>query len=184
MQVAIQKPGGTWHDRCMSYQSRAHWCCPAALQTAMQIHGVRMGQARFAKLLGTCAEGTDEFDIRQALDRMGCQWCELETNNRGEAREWLLKFSPVAPILLCVDSWEHWVTVAGCCGPKLWLLDSSNEAWNRAGLGRWALSPKTILKRWRAARRLRADGGIYYGIAVLSCNAAQARSCTGAASDD
>ena len=160
----------------MAYQSKAHWCGPAALQTALQIHGVRVGQARLARILGTEDDGTDDGDLLGGLDRMGCQWHELDTSRRQDAREWLARFAPIAPILLCVDSWDHWVVIGGCCGPRLWLLDSSPEPWNTAGLGRWALLPKSILKRWRAARRNARDGGLYYGIALLSCDVVQARS--------
>ena len=78
-----------------------------------------------------------------------------------------MQMAPTAPVLLCVDDFEHWVCVAGQCGNRLWLLDSTNESWNQAGLGRWALLPKTVLRRWRAARRLHSEGGRYYGIAIL-----------------
>jgi len=162
----------------MSYQSNPAWCGPAALQNALKIHGVRVGQGKLAKLLGTSDDGTDEHDLIGALDRLGCQWHELNTRNKNEARRWLIKFAPVAPLLLCVDSWDHWITVAGCCGPRLWLLDSSNEPWNTCGLGRWPLTPKTILKRWRATRRAAVGDGLYYGIAVLSCDSKHAKRCT------
>lgn len=152
----------------MGYQQKPSWCGPAALQAALQIHGVRMGQGRIAKALGTEEGGTDDTDLIAGLDRLGCQWHEIETDRKADARDALIRFSPVAPILLCVDSWEHWVCIAGGCGPRVWLLDPSGEPWNRAGLGRWALTPKSVLRRWRAARRLRGEGGLYYGIAVLS----------------
>jgi len=168
----------------MGYQSKESWCGPAALQNALQIHGVRVGQGRLARILGTEKDGTDENDLIRGLDRLGCQWHELDTTNKGEARAWLLRFAPVAPILLCVDSFDHWVTVAGCCGPRLWLLDSSAEPWNRSGLGRGALLPKSILKRWRASRRSAGRAGNYYGVALLSVNALQARACAAIASDD
>lgn len=142
------------------------------------MHGVPIGQRKLARILGTTCEGTDETDLIRGLDRLGCQWHELETDRRQDARAWLLKFAPVVPLLLCVDSWDHWVCIAGGCGSRLWLLDSANEEWNKAGLGRWALTPKSILKRWRAARRVASDGGRYYGVALLSVDRAQARRCT------
>ena len=175
---------GLCHYSSVGYQSKDAWCGPAALQSALQIHGVRVGQGRLAKILDTAQDGTDELDLLNGLDRLGAQHHELSTDRRADARAWLLRFAPVAPILLCVDSFDHWVVVAGMCGPRLWLLDSSSEAWNRAGLGRWALLPKTILKRWRAARRVAGGSGRYYGIALLSCDAMRARKCTAAARDD
>ena len=160
----------------MAYQYRRHWCCPTALQTALEVFGVRMGQERIAKILGTDADGTDETDLIQGLDSMGCQWHEIDTDDQQKARDWLIKFSPVAPLLLCVDSFDHWVTVAGCCGPCLWLLDSTRERWNTTRLGRWAVTPETVLDRWGMARR-QYDGGAYYGVALLSVDSKKARRC-------
>ena len=152
----------------MSYQQKPGWCGPAALQNALKIHGVRIGQGRLSNLVNTCEDGTDETGMISGLDRLGCQWHEIETDRKADAREWLIKFAPVAPILLCVDSWEHWVCVAGVCGPRVWLLDPARENWNKAGLGRWPLLPKTILRRWKAPRCDVKYGGLYYGVAILS----------------
>lgn len=164
----------------MAYQAKESWCCPSALQSALEIHGVRVGQSGLADLLGTDQDGTDETDLIRALDVLGCQWHELDTDDRGTAREWLTRFAPVAPLLLCVDSYNHWVTVAGVCGPRMWLLDPSPEPYNLAGLGRWALTTGGVLKRWRAGQHV-GPGGKFYGIALLSCDSAQARTRTGPA---
>jgi len=152
----------------LAYQQKPHWCGPAALQSALQIHGARIGQGRLAGLLGTGLEGTDEQQMTDALDALGCQWDVLETNRKADARAWLVDRSPIAPLIMCVDAWQHWVCVAGVCGPRMWLLDPAREEWNKAGQGRWALLPKTILKRWKAPRRDVHEGGLYYGIAVLT----------------
>ena len=127
-----------------------------------------MGQGRIAKALGTDENGTDEAKLLTGLDTLGARWDVLETNRKADARAWLVKFAPVAPIVMCVDSWEHWVCVAGVCGPRVWLLDPARENWNKAGLGRWPLLPKTILRRWKAPRCDVKYGGLYYGVAILS----------------
>lgn len=168
----------------MSYQQRPSWCAPAALQVALQIHGVALSQRKIAGVLGTDDFGTDSQDLIGGLDNLGAPWTEIETCNRNEARRWLLRWAPVAPLLLCVDSWEHWICIAGSCADRLWLIDSSPEHWNARALGRWPLTPERLLKRWRAARRCAADGGLYYGLAVLGVDAAKARQCARAATED
>ena len=166
------------------YQSKPSWCGPAALVCALQAHGIRMGQGRAARLMGTTDDGSDEQDIISALDRLGASWDECATNDRQAARSWLVSRAAMAPVLLCVGDWSHWVVVAGCCGDRLWLFDSSPEPWNKAGLGRWCLLPKSILRRWRASRALRKDGPLYYGIALLAVDSAKARICTAPSAED
>jgi len=150
----------------VGYQQKPGWCGPAALQQALQIHGVCLSQTALAKALGTCDDGTSELGILQALPGLGMRAHVLETSRKADARTWLLRHAAKMPVVLCVDSWEHWVCVAGQCADRIWLLDSTREHWNKAKLGRYALKPKAILKRWKAAYRCRGDGGLYYGIGI------------------
>lgn len=151
------------------------WCAAASLKDALRVLGVRAGQHRLARLLGCTDDGADESDVLEALARLGCAVDVLETDRRRDALDWLCKVAYVAPVLLCVDDWGHWVHVAGGCARRLWLFDPSKEPWNTCEGRVWPLLPKTIAKRWKAARRLRGEGGLYYGIAILSCDSRKAR---------
>jgi ABC-type bacteriocin/lantibiotic exporter with double-glycine peptidase domain len=152
----------------MPYQRKPGYCGPAALQTALQVHGKRLGQDRLAKLCGTDEDGTDEHGLISAITELGFGFEELCIRDKNEARSALLRFAPVAPIILCVDDYDHWVVVAGQCGRRLWLFDSTREPWNAHNLGRQCLLPKTITRRWKASKRATEDGASYYGLAILS----------------
>lgn len=150
------------------YQKKDCWCSAAALQNAMSVLGARIGQHKLAALIGVNDDGADETDLLEALDKLQAHVEVFESNHKGEALGWLRSRAYLGPCLLCVDDWGHWVSVAGGCGPRLWLFDPAREPWNEAQNGSWPLLPKTIIKRWKAARRMKRDGGLYYGIAVLS----------------
>ncbi len=152
----------------MRYQVKPGWCGAAAIQNALQIHGRRVGQERIAELAGTSVEeGTDEHGIIAALDALGFAPTEFTTDNLTSARRWVRSFASIAPLILCVDQLEHWVCVAGGCGERLYVFDSSRDPWNKRENGAWSISVASLLKRWRNSRRKAGDFGLYYGIAVL-----------------
>lgn len=163
----------------MQYQRNSASCSAAAIQNALRVFGVRVGQHKLTKIVGCCPEdGADEHDVLQALGRLGCTVDIFETDKKRYAEQWLQSMSYAGPLLLCVDDWFHWVCVAGGCNKRLWLYDPSTEPWNVAENGSWPLLPKTILKRWKAARRRKVEEGcLYYGIAILECDAVAARNC-------
>lgn len=164
----------------MQYQ-RANGCSSASIQNALSVLGVRVGQHKIEALIGDISDGADEHAILNALGVLGCSVDVLESRRRADAAEWLhLAYS--GPLLLCVDDWAHWVSVVGGCADRLWLFDPAREPWNEAQNGAWPLLPKTILRRWRASWR--SGSGVYYGIALLSCDAREAkRRARSAASD-
>lgn len=113
-------------------------------------------------------DGADEHDIARAGEALGYQTVEFATGHHGEARKWLLEWAPVAPLILCVDRWEHWVCIAGQCGDRLWLFDPERTRLNQNRNGAWPLLPKRILHRWRIGR---GEGGdrrlLYFGLLLL-----------------
>lgn len=148
----------------MSYQKRAYWCGPASLQIALRFHGVRRGQAKLARMIGSTEDGSDEHDLIETITKLGFRHDECAAKRANTARSWLLRWAAVAPILLCVDHWEHWVCVAGQCGDRLLVFDPARSKLTMPYNGVLPIAPKTIIKRWRAARRL---GIPYYGLTVL-----------------
>ena len=162
----------------MAYQAKESWCGPAALQNALRILGVRLKQEQLASLLwpgGDAGEGVDEQGLLRALGDLKCSVSVLETSKRSRARAWVEHVSHIGPILMAVDDWDHWVCVGGGCADRLWLLDSTREEWNTRQNGVWPLTVGTVLNRWRARNSCHMDGGLYYGIALLSCDASHAR---------
>ena len=162
----------------MRYQSNAADCSATAIQNALRVLGVRVGQHKIARHLGDLSDGADESAILYALGELDCAVDVFESSRRNDARAWL-RLAYAAPLLLCVDDWGHWITIAGGCGRRLFLFDSAREPWNEAENGAWPLLPRTILKRWRASRRSAVDtDGRYYGIAVLACHTRQSKGRT------
>lgn len=166
------------------YQKNDSWCAAAAVQNALACHGVRLGQSRLARIIGCTHGGADEDDILQALHRLGCSVDIFESNRKRDAETWLKERAFDGPLLLCVQNWCHWVSVAGGVTKRLWLFDPDPEPWNKAENGSWPLLPKTVLKRWKAARRRRREGGLYYGIAILAVDPKQAKCCTQGTAND
>lgn len=149
-------------------------CGITAIQNALRVLGVRVGYKRIRRALKNpddpkwdIADGVDEFDMQRATSALGFGFDELNTNRKFDAREWLRTRAPVMPVLLCVDDWEHWVSVAGLCDRRLCLQDPSRDAYNAAELGIAWLRLSTILRRWRASSKRRSEGGLYYGLAIL-----------------
>ena len=159
----------------MRLQIRENWCAAAAVQNALGLLGVRIGQRRLVRLIGITVDdtegegGANECDILFALRELGCEHAVFETYDKHEARSWLIKTCGVFPVILCVDDWDHWAVVAGGVGERLFLFDSDTIPWNTQALGQHSLLPKSILRRWRAARANRTEGGLYYAIVLLSC---------------
>lgn len=154
----------------MQYQKKPGWCGPAALRQALTVFGIRVGQHKLAKLLGGCEDGADEKDLLRAVDTLaGVTAEEFRGSRKRDTLLWLTHTRN--PKIICVDNWGHWVCVAGGCGPRLWLFDSTTEPWNRQEGGVHALLPMTILRRWRAAKKTREGELPFYGIQLRKVTA-------------
>lgn len=117
-------------------------------------------------LVGTTDDGSDEHDIIRALLAYGCGVDEHRGTSALAAREWLtVSITAGRPVLLCVDRWQHWVTVTGALGAQFNLYDPARE-----NGGAFVLTWKQLARRWEVARRAAraaGDGGVrFYGIAV------------------
>ena len=101
----------------MKYQQRPYWCGPASIQSALRCYGVRVGQGRIAKLCGTTADGTDDEEMLRGILALGYEADPYNTDVWNEAINWLdNKMMLGTPVLLCIDSWEHWVCIVGSLG--------------------------------------------------------------------
>lgn len=154
-------------------QSAKYDCSIAAIQNALRVFGVRAGYKRVLSAMEPIdvptwdiKDGGDEDDIKRALDALGFGYFEFESNRGYEARGWIQDMAPNMPLILCVDDWGHWVTVAGVCRHRYLLQDPELKPHNTAELGVKWLKNSTICRRWRASRKRRKEGELYYGIAV------------------
>lgn len=147
-------------------QQKPGWCGPNSVRNAARIYGIRKSQASIARGL-ELSEGWDEDDILNSITELGLSFHILESNRQQDAREFLQGWVHLAPVILCVDHWEHWVTIIGGCGPCYLMADGDNDPRNQSEQGIYPLRPKTVLKRWRAARKVAGKQGKYYGVVVL-----------------
>lgn len=160
----------------MYRQQRESWCAPAALQNAASMLGVRASQRHIAKLMGEAGEGCDERDVIRGIGGLGLTWNVFEAYDRKVASRWLVRACGAWPVLLCVDSYSHWVCVAGGVHERLFVWDPwigpHRDACGRTGPlgGVRPARPKLVIRRWKASRAAcEGDGGgaPYYAIAVV-----------------
>ena len=156
----------------VKFQQRPYWCGPASIQNALRALGCRVGQERIAKIAGSTKEdGTDEVGIQQAIKSLGYNHNELCTDVWNQAKSWL-DDAVVAgnPVLLCVESWQHWVCVIGALGgrPEMRyiIVDPARYEHNKSENGVHSWSWKTLAKNWRASHKMSRSEGSYYAISV------------------
>jgi ABC-type bacteriocin/lantibiotic exporter with double-glycine peptidase domain len=146
----------------VQHQSNEWSCGPAAVQNALLVHHKKVSQAGLRALCGTTEEdGTDEQCILRALLAYECEPDEWSGDVAREAEQWLGdSLRAGRPTILCVDRWEHWVTVIGTVGRQIVLFDPARGA--GASVLRWP----DFRRRWEAGKRDRGRSPRFYGIAV------------------
>lgn len=90
------------------------WTCgPFALKHALVTLGRLVSGERLAKQAGTAWwSGTAELGLAAAARKNDCELESARTRNRDQARRTLSAYLKRGiPVLLCVDDWEHWITV-------------------------------------------------------------------------
>lgn len=153
----------------MHYQKRDYDCGPAAVRNALEALHVRKGLSGLRVLCGTSeCDGTQEDGIKRAFLAYGCDVDEWSSNQRSKSLEWLqVSISHGRPIVLCVDQWEHWITVIGALNQDFVIFDPANpfNGDPRQG-GAAVVKAFRLMARWEASRRVRGNCGRFYGIAA------------------
>lgn len=150
----------------MRRQTASNDCGPTAIANALEVHHRRLGLRGLRDLVGTTGEGSDEDDLIRALLAYRCG-VDVHAGDVPRAAEaWLLEsLGAGRPVLICVDRWDHWITVLGRVGRQFVIYDPGIETG-----GAFVLRFKDLRPRWEAARRVRRAGGAprvrFYGIAV------------------
>ncbi len=137
-------------------QPNAWQCGPFALKHALLALGIVAHEDELAALARATVHGADEDDLARAARRLGCH---LETERwraADPARQalvgWLTRRRPV---LLCIEQWNHWVTVVGVDDDAFIVLDTRFA-------GVFLLLPWSDLERlWRYQPRGRRRAPLY-----------------------
>jgi hypothetical protein len=125
------------------YPQPDKWQCgPFALKHALIMLGKIVNEKRLARIAGThWWAGTDEIKLAHAAKRYDCELRLIRRKNALRAkRELLLALKRGYPSLLCVDGWNHWITVVGAERGRFIYIDSSKH-------------PVFCIDSWRALKR-------------------------------
>jgi hypothetical protein len=125
------------------YPQPNNWTCgPFALKHALIMLGRVVDEKRISRIAGThWWSGTDEIKLARAARRYDCSLKLIRRKNSLRAkRELLLALKRGHPCLLCVDEWNHWITVVGAEKGKFIYIDSRKQ-------------PVVRIEEWRALKR-------------------------------
>jgi hypothetical protein len=125
------------------YPQPNKWSCgPFALKHALIMLGKTVSENDISRIAGThWWAGTDEIKLTRAARAYDCQMLMIRRKHSLPAkRELLLALKRGHPSLLCVDGWNHWITVVGAEKGKFIIIDSRE-------------APVVCITDWRSLRR-------------------------------
>lgn len=128
------------------YPQPNDWTCgPFALKHALLALGRFVEAQEIAATARThWWSGTDEIRLARAAREFECDLVLERRRDAEAARKQLVKFlREQIPVLLCVDRWEHWITVVGTEDRRFVIIDSSSEP--TMNILTWA----QLRNRWR-----------------------------------
>lgn len=125
------------------YPQPNKWSCgPFALKYALIMLGKIVDEKRISRIAGThWWAGTDEIKLGRAARAYDCDLRIIRrTSSLRAKRELLLALKRGFPCLLCVDGWEHWITMVGAEKDKFVSIDSREQ-------------PVVLVDTWRSLKR-------------------------------
>jgi hypothetical protein len=125
------------------YHQPNNWTCgPFALKYALIMLGRVVDEKRISRIAGThWWSGTDEIKLARAARHYDCSLKLIRRKNSLRAkRELLLSLKRGYPCLLCVDGWNHWITVVGAEKGRFIYIDSRKQ-------------PVVRIEEWQALKR-------------------------------
>lgn len=140
----------------MKRQAKSYWCGVASIANALEVLGIKRSQREIARLCAvTEDDGTDETEMKRALLANGVHVDELHQRTRPIALYWAEEhITHHGPVVICVDSDEHWCTIIGRCMDRFVLFDPARN--HGIEVHSWV----SLAKRWVN------DEGVYYGLGV------------------
>lgn len=109
------------------YPQPNKWQCgPFALKHGLIMLGRIVDENHLSRIAGThWWNGTDEIKLARAAKAHDCTLKLIRRKNPQRAkRELVQTLKNGCPALLCVDQWNHWITVVGAERDKFVLIDS------------------------------------------------------------
>jgi hypothetical protein len=127
------------------YPQPNKWLCgPFALKYALIMLGRSVNEKEISRIAGThWWGGTDDIKLARAARAYRCELRMVRRTSALRARrELLLSLKLGRPCILCVDKWNHWITVVGAERGKLISIDSREAP--VVCIDEW----KTLKRRW------------------------------------
>jgi len=125
------------------YPQPNNWTCgPFALKHALIMIGRIVNEKEVSRIAKThWWTGTDEIKLAHAAKAYDCDLKMIRRKNALRAkRELLLALKKGHPCILCVDHWNHWITVVGAERGKIIYIDSRTQ-------------PVVCVAEWKALKR-------------------------------
>lgn len=124
------------------YQQPNTWQCgPFALKHALLVHGIMTSEGEITRAAGATWHGADDRQLAKAARRYGCELQMVRKLDPERARRELVGYLRKGiPCLLCIDEWNHWVTVVKEEKGQFILLDSQEP-------GVWVIATWPQLRR-------------------------------------
>lgn len=138
------------------------------MQNALEVHHVRASRRALLACCASDENGTTEDELVRALLAFGAGVDEYTSNDARGALAWVRESLLAGrPVVLCVDRWEHWVTLIGVVGRQFVGWDSAGwSGWRHEMDGVFILQPADLQARWEASKRARGRSPRFYGIGV------------------
>ena len=156
-------------DGIMKRQSKPWKCGPATVRNTLRAFGVKVSEDTLSGLCGTTEEGTDEDGIMHALKYYGYKVEEFQSNSKSNAWAWLHgNMSTGNFVILCLESWEHWVVAVGRCGDRITIVDPSNFKYNSSELNTHVWAKDWLMYKWWNARKSIEGQDRLYAVSVSS----------------
>jgi len=107
-------------------QPNSWQCGPFALKHGLIALGIYAHEDDLARIAGSTEKnGTDDRQLARAAQTHGCALPVVRRSHAWAARRELDHwFARGAPVLLCLDQWEHWVTAVSADAEHVVVLDS------------------------------------------------------------
>jgi hypothetical protein len=125
------------------YPQPNKWQCgPFALKYALIMLGRFVDENQISRIAGThWWAGTDEIKLSRAARAYDCEMKMIRRKDEMRAkRELLLSLKNGWPALLCVDAWNHWITVVSAERGKFVIIDSRR-------------APVVAIETWRQLKK-------------------------------
>lgn len=151
----------------MELQERAYSCGPAAIRSALYVLGHTVREATIRRWARTTPQdGTDEKGVMRAVHHYNHKTKEYQSESSRKSWQWLkYTLGEGKPVLLCVDSWNHWVAAIGTLGGQVMIFDPDKDPKaKRRYSGIRLYNQQDLTYRWGC---LDEDGKTYYyGISI------------------